>query len=140
LALMGRADGTMAANFTVDSTADAVDARPGDGVCATLAGQCTLRAAVQEANARPGTDSISVPPGTYVLAIPGAGEDASATGDLDITDDLTITGSGAGSTIVDGGHLDRVFHVVGLLGGPTVHTSDLTARKRVPDRGGRWRL
>ena len=58
LALMARANGTMAANFTVNSTADAVDARPGDGACATLAGQCTLRAAIQEANARPGADSI----------------------------------------------------------------------------------
>jgi len=136
VALIGRANGAMAANFTVDSTADAVDARPGDGACATLAGRCTLRAAIQEANARPGADSITVPPGTYVLAIPGAGEDASATGDLDITDDLTITGSGAGSTIVDGGHLDRVFHVVGLLGGPTVHISRLTVRNGVGDRGG----
>ena len=113
--LMGRANGTRAASFTVDSTADAVDASPGDGVCAASAGQCTLRAAVQETNARRGADSINVPAGTYVLAIPGAGEDASATGDLDITDDLTITGSGAGRTIVDGGHLDRVFHVIGLI-------------------------
>jgi len=136
VALMGRANGTMAANFTVDSTADAVDASPGDGACATRAGQCTLRAAVQETNARPGADSISVPAGTYVLAIPGAGEDASATGDLDITDDLTITGSGTGRTIVDGGHLDRVFHVVGLLGGPTVHISGLTVRNGFGDRGG----
>jgi len=136
LALMGHANGTMAANFTVDSTADAVDARPGDGACATLAGQCTLRAAIQEANARPGADSISVPPGAYVLAIPGAGEDASATGDLDITDDLTITGSGAGNTIVDGGRLDRVFHVVGLLGGPSVQISGLTVRNGSGDRGG----
>ena len=91
VALMGRANGAMAANFTVDSTADAVDASPGDGACATRAGQCTLRAAVQETNARPGADTISVPPGTYVLAIPGAGEDVSVTGDLDITDDLTGT-------------------------------------------------
>ena len=134
--LMGRANGTRAASFTVDSTADAVDASPGDGVCAASAGQCTLRAAIQETNARRGADSISVPAGTYVLAIPGAGEDASATGDLDITDDLTITGSGAGRTIVDGGHLDRVFHVIGLPGGPTVQISGLTVRNGFGDRGG----
>jgi len=34
--------------FTVDSTVDAVDANPGDGLCATEAGECTLRAAIQE--------------------------------------------------------------------------------------------
>ena len=91
VALVGRAMETIAADFTVNSTVDAVDANPGDGACATLGGLCTLRAAVQETNARPGADTISVPPGTYVLAIPGAGEDVSVTGDLDITDDLTGT-------------------------------------------------
>src|SRR5438876_6339578 len=136
VAVIGRANGTMAADFTVDSTTDAVDANPGDGACATLAGQCTLRAAIQETNALRGADGISLRAGIYVLAIAGPGEDASATGDLDITDDLTITGSGAGSTIVDGGHLDRVFHVVGLLGGPTVHIAGLTVRNGFGDRGG----
>jgi CSLREA domain-containing protein len=42
-----------AKSFTVTSTIDAVDAVPGDGVCATAANQCTLRAAIQEANATP---------------------------------------------------------------------------------------
>ena len=37
-----------AATFIVDTTADAVDAAPGDGACATGAGTCTLRAAIQE--------------------------------------------------------------------------------------------
>ena len=41
------------ATFTVNSTADAVDATLGDGICATATGICTLRAAVQEANAAP---------------------------------------------------------------------------------------
>src|SRR2546423_6481283 len=51
LALVG-AGGAVAAVFPVDSTADAVDATPGDGTCATadLVPVCTLRAAVQEAN------------------------------------------------------------------------------------------
>lgn len=40
-----------AATFTVDSNGDDVDATPGDGVCATAANACTLRAAVGEANA-----------------------------------------------------------------------------------------
>ena len=49
--------------FTVNSTVDAVDANPGDGVCETAPGNgaCTLRAAVQEANDLPGMDEINVP-------------------------------------------------------------------------------
>ena len=63
--------------FSVDSTTDAVDAVPGDGVCATAATECTLRAAIMEANALPGPDAIVVPAGTYVLSIPGTDEDLS---------------------------------------------------------------
>ncbi|WP_218160686.1 beta strand repeat-containing protein [Arsenicibacter rosenii] len=37
--------------FTVNSTLDGSDANPGDGVCRTSGGVCTLRAAIQEANA-----------------------------------------------------------------------------------------
>jgi CSLREA domain-containing protein len=40
-----------AQNFTVDSTTDAVDAVPGNGICADASKNCTLRAAIQEANA-----------------------------------------------------------------------------------------
>jgi CSLREA domain-containing protein len=83
----------LAQPFTVDSTADAVDAAPGDTHCATAGGACTLRAAVQEANALAGTDEIDIPVGTYRLTIAGAGEDAAATGDLDITSDVTIVGA-----------------------------------------------
>src|SRR5581483_8003737 len=38
-------------SFTVNSLADAGDATPGDGVCNDGTGNCTLRAAIQEANA-----------------------------------------------------------------------------------------
>lgn len=108
-----------AVTLTVNSTADAVDASPGNGVCATATGACTLRAAIQEANALAGADTIVVPAGTYTLTIAGAGEDLAATGDLDIRDAVTITGAAAATTIVDGGGLDRVFHVTG---GPFVAT------------------
>jgi CSLREA domain-containing protein len=100
-----------AAKFLVNSTKDAVDIVPGDGVCATDTGECTLRAAIQEANALPGADIIQLPAGTYTLSIPGANEDAAATGDLDITGNLTLQGAGANATIVDGAKLDRVFHL-----------------------------
>jgi CSLREA domain-containing protein len=84
-----------ASTFTVDSTTDAVDANPGDAVCATAGGACTLRAAVQEANGLPGPDEVDIPAGTYRLAIDGAGEDAATTGDLDVTEQLTVIGASA---------------------------------------------
>ena len=92
-------------SFTVNATYDAVDASPGDGACGDATGACTLRAAVMESNALPGLNSIDFG-GTLVLTIPGTGEDAAATGDLDVTDSLGITGD-----VIDGGGLDRVFDV-----------------------------
>ena len=47
------------ATFQVISIADAADTAPGNGVCATSLGVCTLRAAMQEANATPGIDAIT---------------------------------------------------------------------------------
>ena len=73
------------------------------------AGSGSLREAIKCANSLPGADTIEVPAGTYTLTIVGAGEDAAATGDLDINGDLTIIGAGAATTIVDGNALDRVF-------------------------------
>jgi CSLREA domain-containing protein len=43
--------GTRAATFVVNSTADTSDANPGDGMCDDGEGNCTLRAAIEEANA-----------------------------------------------------------------------------------------
>ncbi|HEV8573503.1 MAG TPA: hypothetical protein VGR43_02235, partial [Dehalococcoidia bacterium] len=109
--LAGGAESVQGASFTVDATHDAVDATPGDGVCADAGGACTLRAAVMETNALAGADEISLPAGTYVLSIAGVGEDASATGDLDITDDLAIVGAGETDTNLDGDALDRVVQI-----------------------------
>lgn len=97
--------------FTVNSITDATDANPGDGNCATSGGLCTLRAAIQETNALANVDTIIIPAGTYQLTISGTGEDESVTGDLDITDSLIVTGATTGTTIVNGGALDHVFHV-----------------------------
>jgi len=68
---MSRVETVSSATFVVNSTDDAVDANIGDGICATASGFCTLRAAVQEANAHLGPDVISLPAGTYTLAIAG---------------------------------------------------------------------
>ena len=87
---------SLAATFTVDSTADAVDAYPGDGVCATAAGECTLRAAFAEANAVDDGE-VHVPPGTYKLSM---GSSLSKSSGFNIT----VAGTDAASTIIDGNH------------------------------------
>jgi hypothetical protein len=60
-----------------------------------------LREAVIAANANPGSDTIVIPAVTVTLATAGRGEDAAQTGDLDLTDDVTITSrtAGFGSTM-----------------------------------------
>ena len=55
--------------YVVDSNGDAPDATPGDGICATAGGVCTLRAAIQEANATSGAKNINF----NLPSCPGAG-------------------------------------------------------------------
>ena len=122
-----------AVTFTVKSTVDDGDVAPGDGVCATVGGVCTLRAAIQEANALAGPDSIKLKTSLYMLTIAGRSEDACATGDLDITDDLTITGTGAKNTFINGGKLDRVFHIIGSI--VAVKITDVTIQNGLATDG-----
>jgi hypothetical protein len=98
---------TFTANSFLDGADDVIDGR-----CFSTAGQgCTLRAAVQEANAHFGPDTVVMGAGTYTLTIMGAGEGDAATGDLNIFEDLTIVGAGSSSTIVKAasGWDDRLF-------------------------------
>ncbi len=88
-----------AAVFVVDTTNDVI----------ATDGLISLREAVIWANTNAGTDEIHLPAGTYTLAIPGAGEDASLTGDLDVNDSVNIRGAGAAITVLDAGGLDRVL-------------------------------
>jgi hypothetical protein len=90
----------------------------------------SLRACVIWANAVAGTDTITVPAGTYTLTIAGTGEDAANTGDLDITDDVIINGHATNATIVNGNSLDRVFDILGAdvtMTNLTIQGGDVTA-------------
>lgn len=49
----------VAATFTVNSVGDTGDSNIGDGICADGTGNCTLRAAIEEANAFIGEDLIA---------------------------------------------------------------------------------
>ena len=126
-----RADSTITVNTTVDEL--------------NSNGYCSLREAIKAANtnlavdtctAGSGADTIILPAGTYTLTITGADEDANATGDLDITDSLTINGAGAGTTIIRAGTLgypdpsangiDRVFDVYDVSSAIIVSISNVT--------------
>ena len=79
-------------------------------------GAGSLRQAITDANNHPGADIITFAAatnGTPIVLGGPAGEDANASGDLDILDggDLSIQGNGAANTIIDGGGGDRVFQV-----------------------------
>ena len=58
-------DRTLLSTFTVNTTADTMDANPGDGIAADADGNTSLRAAVMEANSLAGDDTINLPAGTY---------------------------------------------------------------------------
>jgi uncharacterized repeat protein (TIGR01451 family) len=112
-----------ATTFAIDSTEDTNDRAAGDGMCETSSGACTLRAAVEEANALQGADTVAVPAGAYHLG----GLALGLLGEIEIRDDLTLSGAGARSTVVDRGATPfgaRIFAVPGALTHVTI--SDLT--------------
>ncbi len=100
---------------------------------------CSLREAIQSANtgsnfggctgANASANTITLPAGTYTLT-GAAGEDANASGDLDIKGNLTINGADAKTTIIQAGTnatngVDRVLHVFSSY---TVEINDVTIR------------
>jgi hypothetical protein len=118
-----------AATINVNTTTDTVSGP-----------QCSLRSAIIASNtdtasggciAGSGLDTINLPAGTYDMTIDGVGEDASATGDFDITRNVNIVGVSASSTIINGNHLDRIFHINITSGGSGESTnfSNLTIQK-----------
>ncbi|MEQ8704803.1 MAG: HYR domain-containing protein, partial [Phaeodactylibacter sp.] len=118
-------------SILVNSTAD--NLTPGDG-------NCTLREAIRNVNA--GSDltsgdcncgntitfDVSTNGTPIVLSIAGTDEDAAATGDLDITADVTITGNGSGNTIINGNDIDRVFHLPPAAASLNVTLEHLTVK------------
>src|SRR2546421_6391342 len=86
--------------FVVNSTGDGDDAFPGDGQCETAVGNgvCTLRAAIEEANAHAGADGIgfSIPTSEpYCNATTGACTIYPFKALPGISDSVNITGPGA---------------------------------------------
>ncbi|HEX8121851.1 MAG TPA: CSLREA domain-containing protein [Solirubrobacteraceae bacterium] len=109
-----------ATTFTVNTTAD------GAAPCGAT---CTLRGAIRSANETAGPDTVVIPADAtpYALTLVGAGEDANATGDLDVLESVTIQGAGASGVVIDANGLgDGVIH--GVADTATVDISGVTIR------------
>ncbi len=87
-----------AATFNIDATDDTSDSNPGDGICNEGSGFCTLRAAIEEANALSGSDTVNLPAENYSLGT-----------QIQITSNITVVGSGTSDAIIDGGSSTNLF-------------------------------
>ena len=116
LALVGTP--AFATDFVVTKTTDSAD-----GSCNA---DCSLREAIIAANASPGADRIILGSGlTYTLTLGPAdptGAIVPGSGDLDVTDALTIAGNGSS---IDAALLDRVLDIQGSF---TVTINNLTIK------------
>ncbi len=114
--------------FTVNATTDDPDAIVGDGLCETKPGNgvCTLRAAIEEANAQPGDDTIS-----FDLPLTDPGYDGTSwTISLlsalpDLSSNLTIDGPGPDLLSVTRSSTS-FFRIFTTTGTGTVSVSGLT--------------
>jgi CSLREA domain-containing protein len=114
--------GRLAPTSTVIAVTTTADELNNDGFC-------SLREAIESANlgqpsgampgecpASSGDDTINLPAGTYSLTLSSGGlPDTGLSGDLEITSSLTIAGSGAQNTAIDGGGLSRVLEISGRV-------------------------
>jgi len=134
-------------SITVTTTLDVLD---GDADTSSLAalsaargsdGLISLREAIIAANTDTSqADTITLDAGTYTLSLPGTSEDLSATGDLDIRDDLTITGAGADVTIIDAAGIDRAFDILSNAGIINISGVTITNGDAGNDGGGGLKL
>ncbi|QIL79568.1 IPTL-CTERM sorting domain-containing protein [Diaphorobacter sp. HDW4A] len=96
--------GVQAATFAVNDTADLPDDNLTDNICHTSAGFCSLRAAIDQANALPDDDTIVLPTGNYTLTLPGV---------LYIGSNITINGESPSTSIISGGGTRAVLTISG---------------------------
>ena len=127
------------AEFVVNTTSDEDDAAPGDEACATASGQCTLRAAIQQANhasndiisfAIPATDpGFDLGTGRHTINLTKALPP--------LTTDMAIAGPGADKLTVrrNTGGSYSVFKVAGA-GASAVTLSGMTITRGYSQDGG----
>lgn len=99
--------------FNVDHTGDSNDMTPGNGICATGGSFCTLRAAIQEANASAGTHTINIGSGIRTITasngryptITRASTTINGAAASSSSGDIVVDGNGTGATT------DNFFHI-----------------------------
>jgi CSLREA domain-containing protein len=114
----------------VNSTGDDPDIAPGDGSCKTAGGVCTLRAAIEEANAFPGADTIEFAlGGPYPVIQP-------LTSLPFLSTDIEIKGNTGGATrVVLDGSLSAPNTGGLFIGGTAVVNVEYLSIHSFPNRG-----
>src|SRR5579864_4358301 len=119
--------------FTVNRTDDPVPASPITNACNGVANDCSLREAILRANATAGTDTVSVPAGTYTLTLARVQNDCTGNhGALSVNDSINIVGAGQATTIIQAGTtntngIDMVMNVNEDLGTANCPLTNATA-------------
>lgn len=90
--------------FVVNSTADAPDANTADTVCATAANVCTLRAAIEQANASASNDVITFAPDVKIITLTLGTEIV-----INNAGTLQINGSDTNVVTISANNLSRIF-------------------------------
>jgi hypothetical protein len=107
-------------SFVVDTTVDDVNLN----ACTAADNDCSLRGAIENADATPQADTIGLETGaTYVLT-GTADENVGSTGDLDIETGISIYGE---DSTIDADDVDRVFDI-DAAPGVQIFMRDLTIR------------
>jgi CSLREA domain-containing protein len=116
--------GTLASadEFKVYDAGDAGDAVPGDGSCETAVGNgvCTLRAAIQEANAYPGADMVTIMTTDPITLTSGDG--------LLISDDLVVKSGHSEMALINGQPAANPIFAISGGAYPDVELIDLDLR------------
>ena len=97
-------------------------------------GKISLREAVLAANANADVDEIILTAGEYRIQITGK-DDSGLKGDFDIAEGVTIRGAGSGTTIINGGSVDRVLELRGSASATVIGVT-ITGGTTTEDGGG----
>jgi VCBS repeat-containing protein/parallel beta-helix repeat protein len=112
---------------TVTSIAALIENKGADG-------RISLREAILAANANADVDEIILAAGEYRIQITGR-DDLGLAGDFDIAEGVTIRGAGSGTTIINGGSIDRVFDLRGSADATVIGVT-ITGGNTTEDGGG----